>query len=113
MRNTLPIGWREQGIIGGRQKRRANGVSWQRRLHAKGAAKRTLAQTEKEKENERGKYLLGNIYTVYDLSGAKKRRKARCKEKKKKRNSIGKKCPLWNESKTIAIHGKLYGAIIF
>lgn len=35
----------------------------------------------KEKEDERGKYLLGNIYAVYDLSGAKKRRKARYKGK--------------------------------
>ncbi|KOX69920.1 hypothetical protein WN51_04433 [Melipona quadrifasciata] len=70
MRNTLPIGWREQGIIGGRQKRRANGVSWQRRLHAKGAAaKRTLAQTKKEKEDERARpwetYRVMCIYLLY------------------------------------------------
>lgn len=71
MRNTLPIGWREQGIIGGRQKRRAVFLS------REGAARERCSEAytgvnERKKEDERGKYLLGNIYTVYDLSGAKK-----------------------------------------
>lgn len=97
--------------------RKRSGGKWTRRTEEKKEMKRKQKLKRKKKETKErrktekggeGEHLTGNIYTVYELAGARNRRGA-TRRTRGRRGRPRIREGRAHESKTVAVYGRFYG----